>query len=432
MRRFKQSQLPKSPSEIPLEETNGAIKSLIRGEYRSANYRRGQKGWRIDSEGNAEFQNVNVGRTIISISPGQSIQGAIDELSDGNGGTVFLKNGIYNQDSNIVLTDGVTIEGESSGGAIIDFGGGAFQVQGYGSNPYSTGVVSIVIDSSTVTGTGTIWDSSMEGQFIALQGVFYEIATVNSSASITLSSVFSGTRDIVNGTYVIADPIYDIHLLKLTLQNSTASTGTVHFRYSSVTSLEDCTHLDSTRGFMYQDSDYVTIDGSGVFSCDTGVNITQCGLLTYDNWNIIDTVIGDALTLEKVFNTQISNFTTNNATGIGIVFINSADMGVFDFGCSANGSHGISMTGTEGVLLSIATINDNGGDGIRLVTDSNTNIINSNNIVSNAGYGFNVTTSSCEENILLGNVIKNNTSGSVNDLGTDTLIRSNIGVSDSA
>ncbi len=57
---FDQFELPKPPEpELPFEATAGGA-VLKDGEFKSPNFVHLQKGWRIDSDGNAEFQDVTI------------------------------------------------------------------------------------------------------------------------------------------------------------------------------------------------------------------------------------------------------------------------------------------------------------------------------------------------------------------------------------
>lgn len=59
---FSQYEIPEAPKpELPIEAiAGGAV--LKDGEFKSPNFVTGQKGWKIDSEGNAEFISIKVGK----------------------------------------------------------------------------------------------------------------------------------------------------------------------------------------------------------------------------------------------------------------------------------------------------------------------------------------------------------------------------------
>lgn len=76
---------------------------------------------------------------------------------------------------------------------------------------YSTGTVEITQDSTTVTGTGTVWTSDMVGRLIKFSGSdeYYEISAVGGNTSLTLSSAYIGTTD-TDATYEIYRVYYPL------------------------------------------------------------------------------------------------------------------------------------------------------------------------------------------------------------------------------
>ena len=60
---------------------------------------------------------------------------------------------------------------------------------------YSTGLSSVTNGSATVTGSGTLWSANVsagDSFTIAGDGVMYDVASVNSNTSITLSVAYAG------------------------------------------------------------------------------------------------------------------------------------------------------------------------------------------------------------------------------------------------
>ena len=68
-------QLENIVNHIPID-----TRSIAKDGLQSTNFRSGEKGYTILPNGNAEFQNINIGHKIITISPGQSISDAITLL----------------------------------------------------------------------------------------------------------------------------------------------------------------------------------------------------------------------------------------------------------------------------------------------------------------------------------------------------------------
>lgn len=72
---------------------------------------------------------------------------------------------------------------------------------------YTTGTVSVSAGSTSVTGSSTVWTSSMVGRYIKFddEGIWYEITAVSNNTSLTIARE-AGTT-ISSGTYVIGELI---------------------------------------------------------------------------------------------------------------------------------------------------------------------------------------------------------------------------------
>lgn len=98
--------------------------------------------------------------------------------------------------------------------------------------PYSTGTVTSVNGSSTVSGLGTNFNSSMVGRKFQIQGdqAHYYILTVNSTISITLSVPYQGTAqsgvtyNIYKDEYRLASDVQSYKTL-IQIQNSVPMVG---------------------------------------------------------------------------------------------------------------------------------------------------------------------------------------------------------------
>ena len=377
---------------------------------------------RVPRVGGVVFRDSDIGTRQLVARDGSEIQQRIDEINNLGGGIVFLKNGIYNMPSDIRLYSNITLEGETGGGVIIDFQGNPYQIKAQGNGAFSTGTVSISNDSTTVTGTGTDWTLELEGRFIFLRDHYYEVSSVDSSTSITIANTYSGTADISGGTYIIANTVDGVSLINFTVKNSTNSSGAIFFRYTSFPFFEGVTAADSTLGIKVQDTDILTSRDFEVIDCESGFVLDQVGITTLNSFNINDVTVGDALSCSKLVNSEISNFTTNNAAGSGMVFDTCSDTGVIDFSCASNSSYGIRLVNNDTFNITVGTISDNNLDGVKFVGNSNFNIINTINFEDSGGYGINVSESGCDNNVLTGNTFTGNVSGAMNDSGTGTMI----------
>ncbi len=109
------------------------------------------------------------------------IQRAINFVSGLGGGTIFIKNGIYNLTKDIEVKENISLIGEDNSLTILDFGNSSKRIR----SPlaasettetglrvgYSTGTIAITSDTSAVTGTSTLWSGNVKaGDYICILG----------------------------------------------------------------------------------------------------------------------------------------------------------------------------------------------------------------------------------------------------------------------
>lgn len=80
-------------------------------------------------------------------------------------------------------------------------------------NSYNTGTIAVTDGSTTVTGTGTSWDSTWTGKKIIFEdeGFPYEISLVNHTTQITLTRAYEGSTNLSGNSYTIFQDEYDIY-----------------------------------------------------------------------------------------------------------------------------------------------------------------------------------------------------------------------------
>ena len=120
MSQFKQKHLESIPRE-PLSNISGegGRSFLKEGSFESPNYATGEKGWKLNSEGQAELTDLQVSGFIKTVSIGQSIQSAIDFLNYHNGGEVRLDAGTHTLTDDITLYSGVSLVGSGRDNTIL-------------------------------------------------------------------------------------------------------------------------------------------------------------------------------------------------------------------------------------------------------------------------------------------------------------------------
>lgn len=406
------------PQSTPFEQRGGQT-ILSRGIFSSPNFKKPSTGWQL-TPNSAEFYTgiFNIGGTVITINNTQNIQTNLDSISIAGGGTLFLQNGTYTLTADISVPAGVTLQGVSRDGVIINCNT-LYKVQCVGSNAYNTGTVAINEGSTTVTGTGTVFTAAMIGRHILLERLWYEITGRASDTSITIGSAYTGSN-LSGASYTLANININPTLRKLTITNATGA---------------------GVKGQYLMEPNF---DDLFIDTCGTGLDLDQ---VVYPRIFIAAEGNGINADFNNVYGFQIDfcsfSFST---TGAGLVLLNSGNATVFDTAINGNFTNGISVTGcTDITFISVENKNNNAkgiefisgnsdiqligfspdgntSDGIKLTATSDRITITACAINNNGGYGINIAAITCDDNVIVSPVFVSNVSGNINNLGTLTVI----------
>lgn len=417
----------------------------------SPNFRSGSRGWQIDTAGNAEFNNgtfrgtFNIGGTVITIDNTENVQENLNTIAAEGGGTLFLQDGTYTLTADLQIPAGVNLEGISRETCIIECG--SYSVLMSGSDPYSTGTVTINNGDTTLVGSGTTWTSSMVGQSVWLDGFFYEITTFTDTTHIEIAT-YEGVN-LSGADYVIATTLVNPKITNLTVQNSTGSA--IEANYSDNPQLKDLNVYGSAIGIEMNYALYPEITS---YTIENGTNLSLdfiSGLfINYSSFNystsgpgidMSNVVISSIYTSESlgnattgltmtdcldnvVFDTNFSGNTGNGAT------ITGCTVGAFiSVSFNTNGAHGVEMVSTsDDIQITSTQIDSNTSDGVKLTATSDRNIISSSSVINNGGNGINIAAATCDNNIVVGVVATGNTTASIADSGTGTLASTAVNV----
>ena len=366
----------------------------------------------------------NLSRTIDS---GDDIQTAVDFLNAQGGGVLYLKTGTWNQTSNITLYSSISIVGTSTSGTIIDFSG-SFGFVMTGTNVYTTGTVSINQGSTSITGSGTTFTSAMVGRQIFLSNRWYVISAFGSTTSITIASAFADAN-LSGSAYRIASVIKDVEIKELTIRDS----GTTAISGTDVRDLimEDIDLIANNKGLVLTNSMNILTDRfSIIVSTSNGVEITNASFFNaYQTPSISSGGHGWVLNNVKTSTLQYCAANSNTTDGINCTTVIDT---TFITEVAGNGGQGIEFVSgcNNNKIYTIAS--GNTSDGIKLTATSDGNIILTGTITGNSGYGINIAASTCDNTVITTNAFTSNSSGAVNDSGTGTVIRGNVGVDDNA
>lgn len=362
-----------------------------------------------------------IGGTIITINNISLLQSAINTVNALGGGTVALVPGTYNATTSFTVPSNVTIDGN---GATIDFGGGAFQFLIQGSNAYSTGTITATFGSTTITGSGTTWTSSMVGQSILLGDYWYDITAFTDTTHITIGSSFIGTN-LSGDTYVIATTVDGVNLRNINLSNSSISL--LKFRYVNGMVIGAFGADTAAQGIDGDDSSGVVLtDNSFIDNCTIGLTYDNVPFPEIDNFGVSNITGGTGMAFNRVSNSSIEIFSVQAITGVGVTFTNCYNLGVFNYSIIECTSHGIEfVSGNRDIDVGSSYIDTVGGDAIKLTATSDTIKLIAPSLLNYTGYGINIAAASCDNNTIISPSFGGGGSGTINDSGTGTIYITN-------
>lgn len=407
------------PSEIGDGFSPGTTE-MVQGDLQSGTFLTGVRGWHIDAEGNAEFNDgtfrgtFDIGGTTITIDNTKDIQTYLDIISTAGGGTLYLQNGTYTLTADISIPSGVTIEGVSRDGVIIDCNS-SYAVKIAGTNAYSTGTVTINNGDTTVVGSGTTWTSGMVGRFIFLDDDYYEITAFTDTTHLTIAQYVGD--NLAGSTYVLATIVTTAKINKVTIQNATGSATVV--QYCKEPTLFDLIILDSGTGI---DMDYVVFPTIQLSSLSNGIGLDMNYVFGfYIDYSEFSVSTSHGVVMTNCENASFFNSSANDNGGDGINMTNCSQIGFLSNDITGNTGQGVEMvSGCNDNGFSVATILDNGSDGIKLTATSDRNTFVALSITGNGGYGINIADSTCDNNQIVSPAFSGNTSGDIRNLGLNT------------
>lgn len=360
----------------------------------------------------------------IAVYPGQSIQKAIDIIHALDGGTILLKTGSHFPATSLNLYSQVAIRGDELGTTVIDFQGSSNQVIAQGTDPYSTGSISVSYSGMTVTGSGvTNFTASMIGQSILLQELWYEITGITNTASLSIASPYLG-GSLTASAYTIASPVSNVVIDGVTIQNS-SGVG-LYAQYVNNFTIDSSLLESCGTGISYDTSSFIQILNSSVDSCTEGIVVTNTHLGTYFNSNVTNiSDIGFAANGMRNWGFEIFSF--EGIGGTAITLRNTVNNGFVDYAVQQVTGAGFELISNNTDLsISEGVVNNTSGDGIRLLNANLRASITGNSVINAGGYGINIVNSTNTDNIIYPNTYTNNTLGNTNDAGTRSITGSAI------
>lgn len=354
---------------------------------------------------------------VATVNSGEKIQVAIENVKKAGGGTVILLPGTYKLDANLLIPSGVTLEGASRDGVLIDCNG-SYRVGIEGGDAYSTGTVSIALGDTTVVGSGTTWTDEMVGRYIYLDGFYYEITARNSNTSITIADAYFGT-DLSGYAYVLATVNFNATVRRVTIFNS--NTQGLNVNYAFEPNIDDVIVYECTTGIQIYNTVYPKVYTT---SSENGVNLYMYRVAGFkvDFSGFDFSTVGVGVYMEECQDATFFDTSVQGNTGSGIQLYDCSGVSFLSNSVVGNGNYGLYIEESEDNHFFGVDCENNTSDGIRFVSNSSRNSITSSSINGNGGWGIRILDTNCLSNYIIAPSFFENVSGTIDDGGTDTVI----------
>jgi len=337
----------------------------------------------------------------------RDIQQAINYVHNEIGyGNIFVRSGTYTPDADVILYSNIELEGESKENTIIDFEGGAFELQIKGTrNGAPTGTISIAQNSKTVTGVTTAFLSEVsEGNYLYFNNVAYKVGSVTNNTTLTLINTYRGTAVSGLATWNIWDAIEGVRVSKIQVyDNSVGNNGVAMYAAVNCEIESIITREAGTDG----------VDCSWCFNCRVkSCTSSDNGYAGFDFGAFKAGMIQD-----------LSAF-GNTWHGINLSGVGSLQATIV--GCEAyhNQSRGFNLNSCHSYSILGCSSYENQDDGFYFISSDYIKI-QACEIRDNGGWGLDISNAACDRNTITGNDIINNTSGNIQNNGMNTIDANN-------
>ena len=409
------------------------------------------------------------------------IQLAINAVEALGGGNILIRPGTYEPTSSIQLYDDIEITGSKKSECIVDFGiFDAYFKTGVDAGVYSVGDISIANNTKIITGNGTTWDASgvLAGEYIRIKTLLYKITSVDNDTQLTLETQYEGVTIANETDYDIQAYLSNINIKNITIKNGGEALGggtyigAIDYRFVRNSMIENCDSIDS-KGHSFElkntfqskciRSQAINPADKGIYLWDAcnnyiardlnfGCNAEGIYLYnnSFDNTIVYNTASQNNIGIKSASDRNIiignrcnenllhgiaiygqSNIVNNNITfenGAQGIFVYDHDNTINDNISKSNGDTGIYIYEHDRNIIKGNVVKDNISHGIYLYNGNDRCIIIGNDAENNGGYGVKINkgASTSFDNIIALNTLLNNTSGAIDENGTDTEIAHNI------
>ena len=413
---------------------SGALTIGTDGSIESEDFVSNSTGFKLNADGTVEFQDLNIGHRRIAVSPGQSIQDAIDLVDAAGGGVVFLKAGTHLPTTNITVSSNVIIEGEGIENTIIDFGALANQMLFKGTAKAVGGTgVTITEGSTTVTGVGgtNFLTNIASGDILFItsltSGAYAEVSSVTDNTTLVLKNAWPYPT-VTNISVSIFLANRNCQIRNLTITNSSEGLGTLgilHVERALNFYAENIlvTKNTAAEGIILTtviNSELRNVESSynGNDSSDDGFSLVSVKRVVLYNCSALGNA-GNGFDIDSNSISEGNAFYSCFAEGnTRDGFDLNGTVNLFSCRSMGNDGDGYELNGDFNNLIGCSAI-DNGADGVEVTATGGDNLIYGCYLKNNDAYGIDILASAAR-NTIAKCFFTTNASGTVRDAGTDT------------
>ncbi len=233
--------------------------------------------------------------------------------------------------------------------------------------------------------------------------------------------------DFGNGAFQIqmigtlGNEIISPFLQGITVQNS--SIECVKADYVINLGSNDLTCRNGTVGLKVTNTVTANINSSLMDDCGIGLQGVDSELFTLVSSNVTNSTSGGGFVFTNCSNSASIACSADQNIGGGFLFTSCSNFGLENFAITNTTGNGLEFDGGgNGFAVALGFIDTSSGDGIKLHNSASNVIFSGSNQISNSGgWGVNIADVGCSNILGVGNVLANNFSGNLQDLGTNTI-----------
>jgi len=365
---------------------------------------------------------------IVNLSGGAdftSLEDAIKHVIAIGGGDIFVHAGTYVISKDIpALTVPVNIIGTNIALTIINFNSTSRNFVANSGTPYTTGTITSATGTAVV-GSSTAWSGNITaGQYIFIRTKWYQIAAVTDNTNLVLAEAFDENFATFPGaSYRIATLTRGINFESMTIKNSTGTA--LAFTDVRDIVLNDVLLLSNNKGFVFTNCSHITINSVAVaVSTSNGFEMTNCGLATIRGIaSVGGGAVGGVLTDIEVGDFLACKSAAHSSDN-GLKLTNCADLSM-NYILDNNVIGAELVSGNNNITFNNSPVRNNSSDGIKLTATSDYCKVIGSHFDNNGGWGANNAASTNDKCVFDGNSFNGNTSGTINDAGTGTIVGDN-------